>query len=103
MTYFQFKKYILLSLSEISGEYAAYETEKIVSHIFGLDRLALSLRLREEAPDKTEEADKIIARRKNGEPLAYILGNTDFFGLGAKNIFNSINFLKKMPLIHQKN
>ena len=81
MTYFQFKKYVASALFEAAGEYAAYEAEKIVCHIFGLERLALSLLYREEAPDKKEEAENIIARRKNGEPLAYILGNTDFFGL----------------------
>lgn len=81
MTYFQFKKFITSSLEEVSGEYAAYEAQKIVCHLFGLDRLGLSLMLRDEAPDKKEEAENIIARRKNGEPLAYILGNADFFGL----------------------
>ena len=81
MTYFQFKKYIAGALEQPSGEYAAYEAEKIVCHLYGLDRLGLSLALREEAPDKKEEAENIIARRKNGEPLAYILGNVDFFGL----------------------
>lgn len=81
MTYFQFKKYIKEELSAVSGEFAAYEAEKIVCHVFGADRRALTLRSHEEAPGKTEEVKSIIARRKNGEPLAYILGNTDFFGL----------------------
>ena len=81
MTYFQFKKYIATSLSEVAGEYAAYEAERITCHLVGLDRRALSLAMRDEAPDKKEEAENILARRKNGEPLAYILGNVDFFGL----------------------
>lgn len=81
MTYFQFKKYIKEALSPVSGEFAAYEAEKIVCSLFEKDRLSLTLISCEEAPDKMEEAQSIIARRKNGEPLAYILGNTDFFGL----------------------
>lgn len=81
MTYFQLKKYIASELSVAAGEYAAYEAEKITCHLYGLDRLGLSLVLRKEAPDKKEEAESMIARRKSGEPLAYILGNTDFFGL----------------------
>ncbi len=32
-------------------------------------------------PGLPAETENIIARRQNGEPLAYILGNTDFFGL----------------------
>ena len=81
MTYFQFKKYIKDSLEEVVGEYAAYEAEKIVCHLTGLSRTALSLRSREEMPDTPKETENIIARRQNGEPLAYILGKTDFFGL----------------------
>lgn len=81
MTYFQFKKYIREALAACSGEYAAYEAEKILCRLYGLERRALTLVYHEEAPDKKEEAENIIARRKNGEPLAYILGNVDFFGL----------------------
>ena len=81
MTYFQLKKYIKDSLSEASGEYASYEAEKILCHLTGMDKRALTLRYHEEAPDKIKDAENIVARRKNGEPLAYILENADFFGL----------------------
>ncbi|MGN1094946.1 MAG: peptide chain release factor N(5)-glutamine methyltransferase [Eubacteriales bacterium] len=81
MTYFSLKKYIKDSLSSVSGEYAGYEAEKIVTAIFGIDTRTLSLLYKEEAPDKKEEADIIISRRKSGEPLSYILGSVDFFGL----------------------
>lgn len=81
MTYFQIKKHIKEALLPVCGEYASYEAEKIVCHIFGLDKRTLTLISHEEAPDKTEETENTVARRKNGEPLAYILGNTDFFGL----------------------
>ncbi|MBQ8404936.1 MAG: peptide chain release factor N(5)-glutamine methyltransferase [Clostridia bacterium] len=81
MTYFQFKKYIKEALSGVAGEYAAYEAEKIVCHLTGFGRTALSLRSREEMHEIPTETENIIARRQNGEPLAYILGNVDFFGL----------------------
>ena len=81
MTYFQLKKYIASSLADVAGEYASYEAEKAVCHLYGIDRRTLLLCQREEAPDKTEETENIIARRKNGEPLAYIIEKTDFFGL----------------------
>ena len=81
MTYFQLKKYIASSLADVAGEYASYEAEKTVCHLYGIDRRTLLLRQREDAPDKTEETENIIARRKNGEPLAYIIEKTDFFGL----------------------
>ena len=81
MTYFQIKKHIKEELLPVAGEFAAYEAEKIVCHVFSLDKRALTLVSRDEAPDKQAEIESITARRKNGEPLAYILGNTDFFGL----------------------
>lgn len=81
MTYFQIKKHIKEDLLPVAGEFAAYEAEKIVCHVFSLDKRALTLVSRDEAPDKQAEIESITARRKNGEPLAYILGNTDFFGL----------------------
>lgn len=81
MTYFQFKKYIKDSLLEVAGEYAAYEAEKIVCELTGMGKTALSLRSREEMREIPTETENIIARRQNGEPLAYILGKTDFFGL----------------------
>ena len=34
MTYFQFKKYIAASLSEVAGEYAAYEAEKTLRKVY---------------------------------------------------------------------
>ena len=59
MTYFQFKKYIAASLGDIAGEYAIYEAEKITCHLYGLDRRALTLVSRDEAPDKKEEAENL--------------------------------------------
>lgn len=81
MTYFQVKKNIKDALLPISGEFADYEAEKIVCHVFGVDKRTLTLRYGEEAPDVSEEIQIAVARRQNGEPLAYILGKTDFFGL----------------------
>ncbi len=80
MTYFEVKNSIKHALLPISGEYAEYEAEKAVLFLYDIDKLTLTLRYREEAPDKSTEADDIIARRKNGEPLAYILGKVDFYG-----------------------
>ena len=57
MTYFQLKKYIASSLADVAGEYASYEAEKTVCHLYGIDRRTLVLRQREEAPDKTEETE----------------------------------------------
>lgn len=88
MTYFETKKYIKESLLQICKEYADYEAEKIMISVFGKDRKELSLCYREEAPDRSSEIEAIIKRRKSGEPLSYILGKTDFFGLSL-NVSNA--------------
>lgn len=81
MTYFETKKSIKEALLPVCGEYAGYEAEKILIEIYKTDKKSLSLMYTSEAPDKSELTEKIISARKNGEPLAYILGKTDFFGL----------------------
>lgn len=88
MTYFETKKYIKESLLQICKEYADYEAEKIMISVFGKDRKELSLCYREEDPDRSSEIEAIIKRRKSGEPLSYILGKTDFFGLSL-NVSNA--------------
>lgn len=88
MTYFETKKYIKESLLQICKEYADYEAEKIMISVFGKDRKELSLCYREEAPDRSSEIEAIIKRRKSGEPLSYIIGKTDFFGLSL-NVSNA--------------
>lgn len=88
MTYFETKRYIKESLLQICKEYADYEAEKIMISVFQKDRKELSLCYREEAPDRSSEIDDIIRRRKSGEPLSYILGKTDFFGLSL-NVSNA--------------
>ncbi len=88
MTYFETKKYIKEALLQICKEYADYEAEKIMISVFEKDRKELSLCYREEAPDRSSEIEDIIKRRKSGEPLSYVLGKTDFFGLSL-NVSNA--------------
>lgn len=88
MTYFETKRYIKEALLQICKEYADYEAEKIMISVFEKDRKELSLCYREEAPDRSSEIEDIIKRRKSGEPLSYVLGKTDFFGLSL-NVSNA--------------
>lgn len=88
MTYFETKRYIKEALLQICKEYADYEAEKIMISVFEKDRKELSLCYREKAPDRSSEIEDIIKRRKSGEPLSYVLGKTDFFGLSL-NVSNA--------------
>ncbi|NLY09950.1 MAG: peptide chain release factor N(5)-glutamine methyltransferase [Tissierellia bacterium] len=55
------------------------EAAIIMSSLYGLTRLDLVLKADEILPD-TQRWEPIVARRLNNEPLAYILGETYFFG-----------------------
>ena len=58
------------------------EAEVILRHALGIDRAAFFAAL-EEQPDagSLRLADSLAERREQGEPLAYILGHREFYGL----------------------
>lgn len=58
------------------------EAEILLAHLLGWDRLRLFLE-RSHVPGKTLQAafEAAVERRARGEPLAYITGNRDFYGL----------------------
>lgn len=72
-------------LSEGAGRLAAVtetprlDAEMLLAHAMGLSRASLLARLRE--PADTSGFEVLLARRLNYEPLAYIFGEWEFFGL----------------------
>jgi len=60
-------------------------TSLMFEHLLGLSRLKVHLRRHEQIPDaKLTEFKEIVSRLKNYEPLQYILGETEFYGLRLK-------------------
>ncbi len=60
---------------------ARWESERLVAHALGIDWGEIWVRLREEAGEQTSrKLDESVRRRAAGEPLAYILCSTIFFG-----------------------
>ena len=55
------------------------EAELLLANALGMKRSSLLARLQE--PLETAQADVLLARRLNHEPLAYIFGEWEFFGL----------------------
>jgi len=56
--------------------------EVIVSEVLGCSRLTLVVdRDHEVRPEQLEQIQAMVRRREQGEPLAYILGNREFYGL----------------------
>lgn len=57
-------------------------SQVLVGHALGLDRVRLVVdRDRELAPAEAEVCRALVARRAAGEPVAYIMGVKEFFGL----------------------
>jgi release factor glutamine methyltransferase len=56
--------------------------EYIIRHCLNLDRTAFLTRLQEPLPDGAwERIQNIVERRASGEPLQYIIGEQEFYGL----------------------
>lgn len=68
-----------------------YEQQLIEAHILGMSREYV-LTHPEVALNKAQEAKlgRFLARRKNNEPLAYILGHKEFYGLDFKVTLNTL-------------
>ncbi len=69
-------------LLEKSGiEYAEREAEIIIAHCLGIDRLYLHRDNPEIPGDILIKMDEFLKRRADMEPLQYIIGYTEFYGL----------------------
>lgn len=64
-------------LKDVSGESAEYEARLLMSHFGGYSASDILLK----NPDfSSEELKDALERRMNNEPLAYIFGETEFYG-----------------------
>ncbi len=77
------KKYIRESLSDI---YSKMEIDSfvflILNHVLGLSRKDIILKANEIlSQDKVQKISEVVGRLKSYEPIQYILGETEFFGL----------------------
>ena len=72
-------------LSKSGADDARFDAECLFEKVFGINRSRYFL-LKNEAVDekKTELFFELINRRKSGEPLQYILGEWEFYGLNFK-------------------
>ena len=74
------KKQVRTILEQHGSDSAAFETEQILKWATGFDRLTLTPDS-EIDDEKAKTAIDAAKRRIKGEPLQYILGEWDFFGL----------------------
>lgn len=66
----------------IARDEAARDAELLARHMLGWDRATMLSRRRDPAPPQLgHEYDSLIARRASREPVAYIAGHQEFWGL----------------------
>jgi release factor glutamine methyltransferase len=69
-------------LREAAEEDARLEAEVLLAHATGVDRTHVLARLHDQlAVEDTRAFDTLIARRAAREPLAYIVGRREFYGI----------------------
>lgn len=72
----------VLTLAGIPEGDAAFDVEVLARHLLGWDRAALLTRWREAAPDDfASRLQPLVTRRAAREPVAYITGHREFWGL----------------------
>lgn len=73
-------------LAETGSDAPLLETELLMAETLGLSRAALLARWRDRVLTQDEERrwEALLARRLAGEPLAYILGRREFYGIDLK-------------------
>jgi len=61
------------------------DAEVLLAHVLGVDRVGLYLRFEQElSPDELARFRELVRRRGQREPLAYIVGTKEFYGLSFK-------------------
>jgi release factor glutamine methyltransferase len=70
-----------ISAAGVRPEDAALDAEVLARTVLGCDRAALVVRLREEEPAEFPDAyARVVGRRARREPMAYIVGEREFWG-----------------------
>lgn len=70
------------SLSEAGVDSPRRSAELLAERAFGISRLGLIVRKKDEVGAEQQAAlDALVERRAKGEPVAYLLGEKEFFGL----------------------
>ncbi|MGN0600396.1 MAG: peptide chain release factor N(5)-glutamine methyltransferase [Oscillospiraceae bacterium] len=85
MTNAELYDYIGSRLKNAGIEEYVFESRCIIEDIMGLDRLSLAMNAEKTADEaKKDKALLLLEKRLNGEPLQYLLGEWEFFGLPFK-------------------
>ncbi|MCF7792548.1 MAG: peptide chain release factor N(5)-glutamine methyltransferase [Candidatus Cloacimonetes bacterium] len=73
------------SLKQAGSTNPKLDAELIISHFTGINRLELNLHADDEVSEESQiKIKKAIQRRIDHEPIQYILGETEFYGLQIK-------------------
>lgn len=77
----EIRKNIAKLLSENGIEASAFETDVLIQTVLDVDKTALIMKLETELTnDETKKISTLAAKRVEGYPLQYIVGNWEFYG-----------------------
>ena len=75
----------LITHLQINGDEAKFESQLLLQHVLNVNRAWLIAHALDSVKeDVYKKFDALLKRRLNGEPIAYILGYREFFGLQLK-------------------
>lgn len=76
---------LIIAFRAVRIETARLDAELLLMHVLDLDRIALLTSLNEPiTPDQRARVAALANRRLEGEPVAYIIGRREFFGLDVE-------------------
>src|SRR5947209_18980863 len=69
-------------LAEEGPPYARLDTQLLLSHVLGIERTTLYAHPESLlTPEQEQQFIALVERRKQGEPVAYLVGHKEFYGL----------------------
>ncbi|CAN4276639.1 HemK Methylase of polypeptide chain release factors [Methylophilaceae bacterium] len=75
----------LITHLKINGDEAKFESQLLLQHVLNVNRAWLIAHALDSVQeDVYKKFEALLIRRLNGEPIAYILGSREFFGLPIK-------------------
>lgn len=82
---FSIKTCLSFAAKFLANEEATLEAQLLLQHVLNVNRAWLIAHENEAlSPENFTQFQQLIERRKNGEPIAYILGYREFFGIKLK-------------------
>ncbi len=87
----QIRALLSTSIKQLSNDEATLEAQILLQYVLNVNRAWLITHADDEiSPEDHQTFQSLVARRLNGEPIAYILGEREFYGLLLKGTSDTL-------------